>query len=48
MQFLALRAHTMAFWKTFAFRELTADKLVVRKPHDNTRVFVRKKNRIMF
>ena len=47
MQFLALRA-TMAFSKTFVFRELTADKLVVHKPHDNKHIFVRKKNRIIF
>ena len=43
MQFLALKANTMAFSKTFVFRELTADKLVVHKPHDNICIFVRKK-----
>ena len=47
MQFLALRA-TMAFSKTFVFRELTADKLVVHKPHDNKRIFVRKKTASCF
>ena len=48
MQFLALRANTMAFSKTFVFRELTADKLVVHKPHDNKRIFVRKKTALCF
>ena len=44
----ALRANKIAFSKTFVFRELTADKLVVHKPHDNKCIFVRKKKRIMF
>ena len=48
MQFLTLRANTMAFSKTFVFRELTADKLVVHKPHDNKRIFVRKKTASCF
>ena len=42
------RANTMAFSKTFVFRELTADKLVVHKPHDNKRIFVRKKTALCF
>lgn len=48
MKLYALRANKIAFSKTFVFRELTADKPVVHKPHDNKCIFVRKKNALCF